>query len=220
MLVGGRGSIKTTLYDLCLRSTTVVQGFPAVHSFCTESPETRRGFLLSGAGSLGWVGAGFLRPQWVTTPPSPLRKVPDHTDTLVCFCVSQHQYHWWVAWYFNPYCNVRYTLSPNLRISVITTGLKQHCVHQEYRVWNVCCEAAGIKPEIVLTVKGVYTNPAAGTSEYGLTLRTVIHNASHTPTPLHNHTSLYDNPKKKRGDEISGREYQQLINHFFILTPY
>ena len=93
-LVGGRGSIKTTLYDLCLRSTTVVQGFPAVHSFCTESPETRRGFLLSGAGSLGWVGAGFLRPQWITTPPSPLRKVPDHSDTLVCFCVSQHQYHW------------------------------------------------------------------------------------------------------------------------------
>ena len=57
------GSIKTTLYDPCFRSTTVVQGFPAVHSFCTESPETRRSFLLSGAGSLGWVGAGFLRPH-------------------------------------------------------------------------------------------------------------------------------------------------------------
>ena len=60
-----------------------------------------------------------------------------------------------------------------------------HCVHQEYRVWNDCCEAAGIEPEIVLTVKGVYTNPAVGTSEYGLTLRTEVHNASHTPTLLH-----------------------------------
>ena len=37
----------------------------------------------------------------------------------------------------------------------------------------------------MLTVKGVYTNPAAGTSEYGLTLRTEVYNASHTPTPLH-----------------------------------
>ena len=27
------GSIKTTLYDPCFRSTTVVQGFPAVNSF-------------------------------------------------------------------------------------------------------------------------------------------------------------------------------------------
>ena len=33
------GSIKTTLYDPCFRSTTVVQGFPAVNSFYTESPE-------------------------------------------------------------------------------------------------------------------------------------------------------------------------------------
>ena len=30
---GGGGSIKTTLYDPCFRSTTVVQGFPAVNSF-------------------------------------------------------------------------------------------------------------------------------------------------------------------------------------------
>ena len=44
---------------------------------------------------------------------------------------------------------------------------------------------------MVLTGRGVYTNPAAGTSEYGLTLQTEIHNASHTPTPLQQSASKY-----------------------------
>ena len=40
----GGGSIKTTLYDPCFRSTTVVQGFPAVNSFFALSVQERYQF--------------------------------------------------------------------------------------------------------------------------------------------------------------------------------
>ena len=42
------GSIKTTLYDPCFRSTTVVQGFPAVNSFLYRKSRNSLPVIVSG----------------------------------------------------------------------------------------------------------------------------------------------------------------------------
>ena len=113
-----------------------------------------------------------------------LKAASHHSDTLVCFCVTASVTLVSCLIFQSILQCSLHSISqpPHIRYYNWT---ETHCVHQEYRVWNDCCEAAGIEPEIVLTVKGVYTNPAVGTSEYGLTLRTEVHKASHTPTPLH-----------------------------------
>ena len=47
------GSIKTTLYDPCFRSTTVVQGFPAVNSFLYRKSRNSLPVIVSGCKSGG-----------------------------------------------------------------------------------------------------------------------------------------------------------------------
>ena len=52
------GSIKTTLYDPCFRSTTVVQGFPAVNSFLYRKSRNSLPVIVSGC-MTGGPSPGF-----------------------------------------------------------------------------------------------------------------------------------------------------------------